>query len=173
MSRLPANMPMEAWEAVQAWVPGANKDKPGLLLAGPNRIGKTRSVYVRLGQLHAENYAILAYTGAEFSLRCAEAHGNKNGTAWEKRLCEVEVLFIDDLDKARFTDCVGTSLYDIIETRTSWRRPIITTMNVKGDGLSDRVGHTGGAIVGRLRDFCQVANFWPNAAPDAKKGTER
>jgi DNA replication protein DnaC len=78
----------------------------------------------------------------------------------------VDLLLIDDLDKAKFTPSYAEALFELIETRTSENRPTIVTCQLGGAELLDKLSHEqpslrahAEAIVRRLRDFSEVFDF--------------
>jgi chromosomal replication initiation ATPase DnaA len=70
------------------------------------------------------------------------------------------LLFIDDLDKARFTSRVESELFDLLEYRETENMPVVITTNIKGRELEKMFfRNTGPAIVNRLRRMCIPIDF--------------
>jgi DNA replication protein DnaC len=150
---------VQKFEEVQKWQYGAK----GLLLTGPTRRGKTRSIWKLLERLHFdERRKILAFTPMDLKLAVATAwRDNETAEEWISRVRCIGVLFLDDLDTIKFTEAVEETIYDIFEYRTTHGKPVIATVNVTGRALAARMNTNGrGAkIVERIREYCQVINF--------------
>lgn len=87
---------------------------------------------------------------------------------WEKA-CSIDVLAIDDLDKARFTPAWAEKLFDLVKTRNEAMLPTFWTANNGLGQLQTKIasncqdGHTAAAIERRL---CQgVLLLSPTASP--------
>jgi hypothetical protein len=154
--RLPT---LEKFEQVQNWQYGPM----GLLLVGPTRRGKTRSVWKLLERLHFdERRSIIAFSPMDLKLEVAKAWQDpEKAEDWIDRLRSVGILFFDDLDTVKFTEAVEETIYDAFEFRPTHRRPVIATVNRTGRELAARMNANGrGAkIVERMREYCQVVNF--------------
>jgi DNA replication protein DnaC len=150
---------VEKFEQVQKWQYGAK----GLLVLGPTRRGKTRSVWTLLKRLHFdERRSIIAFSPMDLKLQVAKAWRDpEEAESWVDRLRTVQVLFFDDLDTVKFTEAVEETIYDAFEFRPTHRRPVIATVNRTGRELAARMNANGrGAkIVERMREYCQVVNF--------------
>src|SRR5262245_49550072 len=83
------------FEEVQKWQYGPK----GLLLVGPTRQGKTRSVWKLLERLHfAEKRKIKAFTPMDLKLAVWEAWRAETAEEFVEDIRYVAVLFFDDLD---------------------------------------------------------------------------
>jgi DNA replication protein DnaC len=155
-----------AYRKVMAWKFGAR----GLLLVGETGRGKTRSAWKLLDRLYlAEERSLRTLDAAGVQLGVAREWG-KPDTAerWVEKLCAVDVLFLDDLDKVKFTEAAALAIYTIFERRPANGRPIIATLNQRGDDLVARLTVNergeqfpgcGAAIVRRMREFCELVEF--------------
>jgi DNA replication protein DnaC len=150
---------LENFEQVQNWQYGPM----GLLLVGPTRQGKTRSVWKLLERLHFdERRSIIAFSPMDLKLQVAKAwQYPEKAEHWIDRLRSVGILFFDDLDTVKFTEAVEETIYDAFEFRPTHGRPVIVTVNRTGRELATRMNANGrGAkIVERMREYCQVVNF--------------
>lgn len=133
----------------------------GLLLTGPTGTGKTRTAFAILQQLHMKGEKIAVLDCVTFAHECAARFSDGRGEAWVNGLSKIQILFLDDFDKAKFTERVEAELFGIIERRIANCLPIVITTQKVGDGIvskfSDR--SRGEAVVRRLREFCQVVIF--------------
>jgi DNA replication protein DnaC len=157
---VPEQLPKLAkFEEVQKWKYGPT----GLLLVGPTRRGKTRSVWKRLERLHFdERRRILAFNPMDLKLAVAKAWRDpEEAEVWINRIRTVGLLFFDDLDTVKFTEAVEETVYDAFEYRPTHGKPVIATVNRTGRELAARMNASGrGAkIVERMREYCQVVNF--------------
>jgi DNA replication protein DnaC len=150
---------VQRFKEVQKWQYGPK----GLLLVGPTRQGKTRSVWKLLERLHfAEKRRIKAFNPMDLKLAVAQAwRDSETAEGFVEDLRDVAVLFIDDLDTVKFTEAVEETIYDVFEFRPTHGKPVIATVNRTGRELAARMNANGrGArIVERMREFCQVVNF--------------
>ena len=72
----------------------------------------------------------------------------------------MDVLYLDDLDKAKFTERIEAEIYHVINSRTENGKPILATVNTQGDALADLMSdNRGWPIVRRLRDYCKPVCF--------------
>jgi DNA replication protein DnaC len=150
---------LEKFEQVQQWQYGP----VGLLLVGPTRRGKTRSVWKLLERLHFdENRSIIVFNPMDLKLAVAKAWRDPEvAESWVHDLRSVQILFFDDLDTVKFTEAVEETVYDAFEFRPTHEKPVIATVNRTGRELATRMNANGrGAkIVERMREYCQVVNF--------------
>ena len=147
-------MDEESIAQILGWKP----NRCGMMICGPSRTFKTRVVWMLLHRLYVEQCIwVEAMTSVAFGHECARRFMNGTGEEWVERLGAAPVLFIDDLGKFKLTDRVEAELFGLVEHRVSWGRPIITTVNISGDELADRMSPDRGApLVARLREFCDV-----------------
>jgi hypothetical protein len=69
-------------------------------------------------------------------------------------------LFIDDLDKARFSPRVASELFDVIEARELNYLPVVITTNASGKELAAKFEKTiGPAVVNRLARMSITIDF--------------
>jgi DNA replication protein DnaC len=156
----PAKLPCKRrMDEILAWRYG----RDGLLAHGKTGLGKTRCLYLLLQRLHFEEHRrIKTINGPDFASKCSRYswEDQAKSDSFIEELCRVELLMIDDLDKARFSDRPETGLWQVIENRVSNEKPILTSLNVTGDELAAMFSeHRGLALVRRLRDFCRVVDF--------------
>lgn len=145
-SRFPA-----CWQRISAWrpTPGGN----GLLLKGKTGRCKTRMLWALGIELAKEGH------GVEFVNEASLAHEIAAGMDIHRiveRYLRVDVAILDDLGKSKMTERMAATIYQIIEDRTANARPILASTNLHGDRLSATMHDDSGAVVRRLRDFCEV-----------------
>jgi len=129
----------------------------GLIVRGVTRLGKTRSLWMLLKRLMVEEgRTVAALTDNQFASHCSAAYSVSSEVSelWKDELATADVLFLDDLGKCKLTDRVEADLFDLIETRTSNKRPIFITTNYDGKTLLTRLSPDRGApMIARLREF--------------------
>ena len=159
---------MDELEA-ENWEFGAWATTTGLLLYGASGTGKTTSAYLAI-EASVDHWhpmgrgvpAVMAWRAVELGRTISEL---SRGNGEELRdfldgLCRTGLLFIDDLDKARFTPRVESELFDVLECRETDGNPIVITTNLKGRELEKLFSkHVGPAIVNRLRRMCIPIDF--------------
>ena len=159
------------------WEFGAWATTTGLLLHGASGVGKTTSAYLVIERsldhwqpIGRETPAVIAWRAADLGRTISEL---SRGGGDELRdmlddLCQAGLLFIDDLDKARFTPRVESELFDMLEYRETEGMPVVVTTNLKGRELEKMFSkHIGPAIVNRLRRMCIPIDFDPVDFDDA------
>jgi len=156
----PAKLPsIQGFNQVIGWRFGQD----GILAYGPSGRGKTRAIFCLLRRLHfKEHRSIIAIGAADFSIRCGKLFWENQSAAeaFIESLINVDVLSLDDLDKAKFTERTEAELFHVVDARTAHGRPILASLNSGGDDLADLMSdHRGIPIVRRLRDYCQPIQF--------------
>jgi hypothetical protein len=156
----PAKLPcLHGMNEIISWPYGPK----GILAHGATGMGKTRCLLLRLRTLHfKEHRSIKAIGAANFGLKCAQFFWEDQSKAagFIDGLIRVDVLLLDDLDKAKFTERTETELFNVINERTANGKPILASLNVTGEELAAMLSeHRGWPIVRRLRDFCRPVDF--------------
>ncbi len=166
----PAMPKAEKLSSILNWKMGAT----GLLIYGEARRCKTRCAWMLVKRLMVDdNLSVVAMTSVEFANHAALAasSGAQWHINWKDELCDCDVLFIDDLGKNKMTELVEADLFDVIETRTSNKKPIIITTNfvgrksptvplVYGEALDDKFSPDRGVpLIARLREFTKAVNL--------------
>lgn len=134
----------------------------GLLLMGQTARAKTRLVWQLLRRLYIDEKRSLSVFDStrSFDLLCADAFLNGTARQWVEEQCAVDVLFLDDIEKMKFTERPEVELFRIIDHRSKWWLPTIITTNATGAGLEAKMTENRGApLVRRLREFCTIINF--------------
>jgi DNA replication protein DnaC len=89
--------------------------------------------------------------------------GSGDVKEWLHELLDVDVLFMDDVDKARFTPQVQTQFYKLIENacqiRGGKRVKLILTTNSKGHEFAAMFSGNPRPMLRRLADFCELVVF--------------
>jgi len=154
------------WERVIAKSPGfaqtVEQYKIGMLT--PYFIGtagtcKTRAAFEILRRQHFAGGSVFAVSSRRFAWAASRSFDNDlqvRGQAREniEKCRNAKLLLLDDLGKEKLTDTVEGELYDLLEHRTSTRRPTIWTANSDGQGLAAKLSEDRReAILRRLFEF--------------------
>lgn len=141
---------------------------PGLLLHGASGTGKTTSAYLAIkASLLRWNTdlnvpSVFAIGAVELGRRISEL-SRTGGDEFEEYLNELRytpLLFIDDIDKARFTPRVESEFFALLEYRDLEDMPIVITTNLTGRQLQGMFSRQiGPAIISRLRRMCIPVDF--------------
>ena len=112
------------YSAINSWEYGPQ----GLYIMGKTAMWKTRSVYMLLNKLLYSTFSdlkksikggyiqpIYSLNPRVFSHGCMSRFGDESIYTWVKSLCEVPLLFFDDLGKEKATARVVTELFNIVE----------------------------------------------------------
>ncbi len=142
---------------VLAWRYGAR----GLLLHGPTGTGKSRCAWLLLKREHGAGKYIRVIdhsVGFEYGQRFANSPAD--AAVWIEKLSGADILFLDDVFKAKLTDSLEQALFTIISARCEHGRPNIVTCNDTSDSLLERLSpDRGAALVRRLVEYAERLPF--------------
>lgn len=135
----------------------------GLLLRGTTGRCKTRSLWRVLRRCHDEHRDIIALTAGQFGREYADAGGNHTLNDWFRRLATVDVLMIDEVGNAAWTDGAEATFFDLVENRGVNGKPLLTATNHDGDTLETKLRDEVRAkpLIRRLRSYCTSINLNP------------
>lgn len=154
-------LPFDAVVTVDSW----EFNPKGIGMVGTSGAGKSRLGVLLLQRIAKECKWCYFCPATLFAFACADqfsddikhrrqAEGLLHLTRW------VHVLMLDDLGKNKMTDRAEASLYELLEYRTSHRKPTIWTSNSNAKQLrtmfsADRAE----AIMRRLIEFSDIYTF--------------
>jgi len=147
----------------------------GLLLQGPNGVGKTHLAVAALRTILAAGFdgRFLWYQDLMRLIKDGfqQNFASSSFTTAYNQLQDVDILLIDDLGANRATEFVEDSITELIAYRYNHEKAMIVTTNyslVEGatDYLGDRVGRR---VVSRLHEMCMILEC--PAVPDYRKKT--
>ncbi len=108
------------------------KDKLGLLLIGPQGVGKTHLAVAVLRELIGRGHEGVFFDYQNLLERIRAGYNEKIGASTREAYLtalEAEVLLLDDLGAHRVTDWVEDTITSIITSRCNNRKPLIATTN--------------------------------------------
>lgn len=131
-------------------------ERLGIHLGGRSGAGKTR-LLVRVLQGLECDFLFMPATKMAKAVR--EQYDDDFGIANAaysllKQARVVPVLLWDDLGMESASKAVVEEIVTIVEERTSYRRPILSTSNKTSAELMEHYGTSGPALVRRLAEFC-------------------
>lgn len=131
----------------KSYVARLDQTPENLLLLGPTGLGKTHLALAVANAAIAQGIAVLYETAQNIFARMEDEHFGRSERQFSPLVSECGLLVIDDLG-AEFASQFNTAaLYNIINTRTLARRPVIISTNLAEKDLSARYGDR---IVSRL-----------------------
>lgn len=147
----------DVWKVIQNWTP---KEKRGLLLIGESGHCKTRmACEIARHNILDRGHGVRFVRASQFAATIRDQFGDQSHKAqrllraWNK----AQILILDDIGKQNNSELVQEALFDLIEERTAFRRPIIATANANGSEIEAMMSHDRGpALVRRLREFCDA-----------------
>jgi hypothetical protein len=150
--------------AYSAAITGAKEFNMGMILWGPTGAGKSRALYAAARAAALESETVEVVSPAEIKRAATKAD------AWDTlraRLLATDVIVIDDLSHARFSEAYASSLLELVEAATAndWPRLFITVQCTgsalvrKWTGGNPELIETAQAIVRRLGEFLQPIEF--------------
>ncbi len=153
-SKLPFPMKLNS---VLAWQYGPK----GLLLHSPTGAGKSRCAWMLLKREWEAGRTVKSLN-ASAGLTYAEKYSRSPAEVglWIDRLCQTDLLLMDDVFKSKLTDSFESALFIIVMHRTEHKLPIIVTTNDNGDSLLQRLSpDRGEPLVRRIKEFCKSIAF--------------
>lgn len=132
-------------------------EKKGILMHGQTGTGKTRIMWLLIRELIvSRGMSVKVYNSGELKERMIEA--NRNSLSLKDMMSDLlscNVLCIDDLGKEKMTDAWKELLFNVIDKRTLYHRPMVITTNYRGSSFSELFTDKNMAdpIIRRLRDF--------------------
>jgi DNA replication protein DnaC len=103
--------------------------KDFLMLLGDSRAGKSWACYQALKRDIVGGNSVGAWRTSQLSMKLSTLFRDdpEEHDQLLSDLCRIDVVYLDDLDKAVFTERFGQQLYDIIEARAaSFKKTLIT-----------------------------------------------
>lgn len=156
-SRLPRR---DKADEILKWQP-KNSTGKGLMIHGASGRGKTFMVYLlakHLMEKHGITPILYTAPGLRHAFnRAARSEDSARRDALLDRLIAAPVVIIDDLGQSAMTEAAEEMLWELIEGRTSRKKPIVITTQFCGQLFIDRfrTTKTGESVFRRLAQFCQ------------------
>ena len=151
------DFPREIWDKVKDFNPRGER---GVILRGGTGGGKTRLLCL-LAQRCVLTYRKTAkiFWAGEFQSEAVDRlRSDKSFNAWKRELRNVDFLCFDDLFSGRFTERIESALFDVLDERMRWQKPLGVTTNKSGEevrgGALDK--QRAEAINRRLGDTCDL-----------------
>lgn len=145
----------------------------GLLLYGESGAGKSRTLFKLIERI-VEKDIIRLYSDLENNIKIFEGGSMKSefevsykqfksATPFISRCSSVKYLIIDDFAKEKFSDAYESALFQIIDKRTSRRKPTILTTNYVGESLKQKMVDLTNynPLIRRLREFNTIIQIKP------------
>lgn len=153
-SRFPA-----VWEQIKRWRP--NPDGRGLVIVGDTGKCKTRMLCQLAINIRKEQNTRFRFLRASELSRLVRAQYNGFDSKAAKNAIEslrrASLLIIDDLGKQASSPAVEEEFFDIIEDRTSARKPVLVSANATGAELEQMMTpDRGRPLIRRIREFCDA-----------------
>lgn len=149
---------LDVWRSVlSSWT---NKST-GIGISGFKGLGKTRMSWQLCKRAAAEGKEWFATRAVDFQewatkLYVVDAHARVNFQMKLEKCKQVEILFLDDIDKPIWGGKFLADFYSMVDHRYQHNKRIVFTMNLKRGELEGTTDETGRAVISRLWEMCEV-----------------
>lgn len=148
-------------QAVDSWTHGPQ----GLIFVGPAGKGKSRAAWMLLKREILAGRRCYGITATQLAKYAADQWHSRaeerNAAETVLRECKgCSILLLDDLGKQKFTERAELELYDVLEYRTSHKKPTIATSNADGKSFRQMLSEDRGEpILRRLQQFSTAIHY--------------
>ncbi|MBN8868923.1 MAG: ATP-binding protein [Solirubrobacterales bacterium] len=156
--------------AVREWIEALDQNFEagnGLWLMGDTGTGKTTLAMLVSKEALKRDYTVAIYSMPSLLTRIRATYGAEAGEEsydeFFERLCEVDLLHVDDLGAEKQTEWVLEQLYALVNERYERQKSIVVTTNLSQDELELQIGPR---TVSRLIQMCgeyQIPMFGEDA----------
>jgi DNA replication protein DnaC len=174
-SRDPKGIQANAYRRMLEWSESFSKDtKRGFVIRSPKfGCGKTHLAAACGNALLSRGFSVRYVSIATWLAEQYREFDSKGATVGMamKSAVDADLLIIDDFGVERIAegergDWTRQQLYQLIDQRCNWERPVIVTTNLETKAICERIGaETGGRIISRLT---QIAELLPMDGPDGR-----
>lgn len=144
--------------AVRDWIDGLDANLAhgrGLWLMGDTGTGKTTLAMLVSKEILKRGHTVAIYSLPKLLARIRSTYGADQGQEsyadFFERLCEVDMLHLEDLGTEYRTEWVLEQLYALVNERYERERSIMVTTNSTMDELEEQLGDR---VVSRLIEIC-------------------
>lgn len=133
-------------------------DGYGIIFTGSAGTGKTHlaaAIANRVAEKFAARIEFENFSEAIAEIKSAFSD-SKNDKHLEKRMCEADLLVIDDLGKETSSPFNDGLLYRVVNYRYKEKLPIVITSNMRMDFLAGTFDY---AVMSRLIEICKAVNM--------------
>ena len=148
----------DAVNAVRDWIDSTEKNLEeghGLWLMGSTGTGKTTLAMLVSSETLKRGHSVAIYSLPKLLARIRSTFdaqvGEESYAEFFERLCDVDLLHIDDLGAEKRSDWVLEQLYAIVDERYQSQRSVVVTTNLPLHELEEQVGPR---TVSRLVEIC-------------------
>jgi len=137
----------------------------GLILVGPAGKGKSRAAWMLIKRYILAGKRCFGVTATQLAKFAADQwHSrveDRNKAEYVIQECKsCSILLLDDLGKQKFTERAELELFDILEYRTSHKKPTIATSNSDGKSFRQMLSEDRGEpILRRLQQFSTIIQY--------------
>lgn len=146
---------------VRRWVEGLRENLDegrGIWLMGDTGTGKTTLAMLISKEALRQGHTVAIYSMPKLLSRIRATFGAEQGedsyVEFFERLCEVDLLHIDDLGAEKQTEWVLEQLYALINERYERQKSVVVTTNLTQEELETQIGPR---TVSRLIEICGEA----------------
>ena len=143
------DFPKKLYRNVIQWKLGPT----GLGVVGASGLAKTRIIWLLIHRLWMGGTKTAAFSAVGLQKAIQTQFGSDEQAALLKSAYEAPVLFVDDIGNEKLTETVEGELFNILDTRMEWQRPLLWTSNF---GKADFEERWSAPMFRRLEKFSKV-----------------
>ena len=144
-----------AYGAARRLAGGFKRDKKGLILAGPNGIGKNHLTAAMVNELADQIKSAFYSNITKVKTKICDAFGYSVEEAIESILSK-DLICINDLGAERDNDYAKELLFDLVDRLYEDKRCLVITTNLTDEEMFKRYGSR---IVSRFFEMCDMVRY--------------
>ena len=151
-----ADFPRRIWETLKEFDPAAGR---GFVVYGGTGGGKTR-LLCKVAERVVLSFrkSVKIFWPGEFQVQVAEKiRSERSFSKWRRDLQKVDFLAFDDFFSAKMTERAEGALFDLVDDRVKWSKPIAFTTQKSPTNIKQGCQDTmrGDALMRRLKENCE------------------
>ena len=158
IDRTRSGIDLKSMDSIAQW-----DGKRSIYAKGMSQLGKTRAIYsLLIDQFVNHERQFIVLDERKILAKVTDAFGEKGIQELDRKLCNIDILFLDDLDKVNFTNGVMaqnalTLIFGVIKDRMANHKPTFITMNTS---ITEVFQSAGAAVTQSLIERMKQDEHW-------------